>query len=87
VKSSFLLSFLESVPAVSAKLKAPMVADRNLRMWSSRQRMPPYSSSFIEMVGRLAEPFEQNGRPAVRPYLSAREDARPTKTAVLVLVY
>jgi hypothetical protein len=51
VKSSFLLSFLESVPAVSAKLKAPMVADRNLRMWSSRQRMPPYSSSFIEMVG------------------------------------
>jgi S1-C subfamily serine protease len=28
VKSSFLLGFLESVPAVSAKLKAPMVADR-----------------------------------------------------------
>ena len=28
VKSSFLLSFLESVPAVSAKLKAPITADR-----------------------------------------------------------
>jgi hypothetical protein len=28
VKSSFLLSFLESVPAVSAKLKAPNRADR-----------------------------------------------------------
>jgi S1-C subfamily serine protease len=28
VKSSFLLSFLESVPAVSAKLKAPVMADR-----------------------------------------------------------
>jgi hypothetical protein len=27
VKSSFLLSFLESVPAVSAKLKAPNTAD------------------------------------------------------------
>ncbi len=28
VKSSFLLSFLESVPAVSAKLKAPLTSDR-----------------------------------------------------------
>jgi len=28
VKSSFLLSFLESVPAVSAKLKGPVTADR-----------------------------------------------------------
>ena len=28
VKSSLLLSFLESVPAVSAKLKAPITADR-----------------------------------------------------------
>ena len=28
VKSSLLLSFLESVPAVSAKLKAPNTADR-----------------------------------------------------------
>jgi S1-C subfamily serine protease len=28
VKSSFLLSFLESAPAVSAKLKAPLTADR-----------------------------------------------------------
>ena len=28
VKSSFLLSFLESVPDVSAKLKAPITADR-----------------------------------------------------------
>ena len=28
VKSSFLLSFLESVPAVSAKLKSPVAADR-----------------------------------------------------------
>jgi hypothetical protein len=28
VKSSLLLSFLESVPAVSAKLKAPVPADR-----------------------------------------------------------
>ncbi len=28
VKSSFLLSFLESVPAVSAKLKTPITADR-----------------------------------------------------------
>ena len=28
VKSSFLLSFLESVPDVSAKLKTPMTADR-----------------------------------------------------------
>ncbi|MGO9588223.1 MAG: serine protease [Limisphaerales bacterium] len=28
VKSSFLLSFLESVPAVSAKLKEPITADR-----------------------------------------------------------
>lgn len=28
VKSSFLLSFLESVPAVSAKLKDPQTADR-----------------------------------------------------------
>ena len=28
VKSSLLLSFLESVPAVSAKLKAPNMADR-----------------------------------------------------------
>src|SRR5208283_4399157 len=28
VKSSLLLSFLESVPAVSAKLKAPATADR-----------------------------------------------------------
>jgi hypothetical protein len=28
VKSSFLLSFLESVPAVSATLKAPVTADR-----------------------------------------------------------
>jgi S1-C subfamily serine protease len=28
VKSSFLLSFLESIPAVSAKLKAPVTADR-----------------------------------------------------------
>jgi hypothetical protein len=28
VKSSFLLSFLESVPAISAKLKAPSTADR-----------------------------------------------------------
>ena len=28
VKSSFLLSFLESVPAVSAKLKAPVTVDR-----------------------------------------------------------
>ena len=28
VKSSLLLSFLESVPAVSAKLKAPVTADR-----------------------------------------------------------
>ena len=28
VKSSFLLSFLESVPAVSAKLKEPNTADR-----------------------------------------------------------
>jgi hypothetical protein len=27
VKSSFLLSFLESVPAVSAKLKVPITAD------------------------------------------------------------
>jgi hypothetical protein len=28
VKSSFLLSFLESVPAISAKLKAPVTVDR-----------------------------------------------------------
>jgi S1-C subfamily serine protease len=28
VKSSFLLSFLESMPAVSAKLKVPVTADR-----------------------------------------------------------
>ena len=28
VKSSFLLSFLESVPAVSAKLKSPVTAER-----------------------------------------------------------
>ena len=28
VKSSFLLSFLESVPAVSARLKEPITADR-----------------------------------------------------------
>ncbi len=28
VKSSLLLSFLESVPAVSARLKAPVSADR-----------------------------------------------------------
>jgi len=28
VKSSLLLSFLESVPAVSAKLRAPVTADR-----------------------------------------------------------
>ena len=28
VKSSLLLSFLESAPAVSAKLKAPVTADR-----------------------------------------------------------
>jgi len=28
VKSSLLLSFLESVPAISAKLKAPVTADR-----------------------------------------------------------
>jgi hypothetical protein len=28
VKSSFLLSFLESVPAVAAKLKEPLTADR-----------------------------------------------------------
>ena len=28
VKSSLLLSFLESVPAVAAKLKAPVTADR-----------------------------------------------------------
>jgi len=28
VKSSLLLSFLESVPAVSARLKAPMTGDR-----------------------------------------------------------
>jgi S1-C subfamily serine protease len=28
VKSSLLMSFLESVPAVSAKLKAPVTADR-----------------------------------------------------------
>ena len=28
VKSSFLLSFLESIPAVSAKLKEPVTADR-----------------------------------------------------------
>ena len=28
VKSSFLLSFLESVPEVSAKLKAPVTVDR-----------------------------------------------------------
>ena len=28
VKSSFLLSFLESVPEVSAKLKVPITADR-----------------------------------------------------------
>ena len=28
VKSSLLLSFLESVPAVSARLKAPVTADR-----------------------------------------------------------
>lgn len=28
VKSSFLLGFLESVPAVSAKLKDPLTADR-----------------------------------------------------------
>jgi len=28
VKSSLLLGFLESVPAVSAKLKAPVAADR-----------------------------------------------------------
>jgi hypothetical protein len=28
VKSSLLLSFLESVPAVSAKLKTPVTADR-----------------------------------------------------------
>ena len=28
VKSSFLLSFLESVPAVSAKLKEPVTVDR-----------------------------------------------------------
>ena len=28
VKSSFLLSFLESVPDVSAKLKTPVTADR-----------------------------------------------------------
>jgi hypothetical protein len=28
VKSSFLLSFLESVPAVSPKLKAPLTSDR-----------------------------------------------------------
>jgi S1-C subfamily serine protease len=31
VKSSFLLSFLESVPAVSAKLKAPITADRKFQ--------------------------------------------------------
>ena len=31
VKSSFLLGFLESVPAVSAKLKAPATADRKFK--------------------------------------------------------
>ena len=31
VKSSLLLSFLESVPAVSAKLKAPVTADRKFK--------------------------------------------------------
>lgn len=33
VKSSFLLSFVESVPKVSARLKPPPTATGNLRMW------------------------------------------------------
>ena len=33
VKSSFLLSFLESVPGVEAKLKAPNTADEKFRTW------------------------------------------------------
>jgi S1-C subfamily serine protease len=39
VKSSFLLSFLESVPDVSAKLKVPNTKDESLRMSLSRHRM------------------------------------------------
>ena len=33
VKSGLLLSFLESVPDVSAKLKAPSTKDKSLRTW------------------------------------------------------
>ncbi len=43
----------------------------------------------VATEGRDGSPSRPNKTvaPAVRPYLSAREDARPTKTAVLVLVY
>jgi hypothetical protein len=39
VKSSLLLSFLESVPDVDAKLKAPNMADESFEVLCSRRRM------------------------------------------------
>jgi len=48
VKSSFLLSFLESVPAVSAKLKSPVTAERSLMRWSNPLKTPLSWFSCIE---------------------------------------
>ena len=48
VKSSFLLSFLESVPDVAAKLKKPNTADEKFKKWSSRRSLRQCWSSFIE---------------------------------------
>jgi S1-C subfamily serine protease len=44
VKSSLLLSFLESVPAVSAKLKAPNTADEKFSdvVKSAQKRVSPH---------------------------------------------
>lgn len=64
VKSSFLLSFLESVPAVASKLKDPLTADRKCWCWfieSSRTatlarpcvRRQPKASIFVHPAGRL----------------------------------
>jgi S1-C subfamily serine protease len=54
VKSSFLLSFLESVPAVSAKLKPPVTADRKFEDVVKSAQDAPSSSSFIDVAADMS---------------------------------
>ncbi len=48
VKSSYFLSFLESVPAVAAKLKEPATQEKNLRSWCRRRNAPQPWFWFID---------------------------------------